>query len=238
VNRWEWIGARPEGPRRGRWTQAELAHLKDWYGLRDVETLARELGRKPESVRRQAALLFRGAPRKGPWSAAEVEELRRYLGLATPAVIGAVLGRDEGSVRAQIAELGRVQRAGPWTHAEKQRLKKLYGRRGDEDLALIFGRPVESVRAAARALHLAKDKAFLKRRSPTESVRMPRWSAAELELLRRRYPTEPNLEIAKSLGKSIKSVVSKAHGLGLRKEAERLREMGRENIRLRYSERG
>jgi hypothetical protein len=32
----------------------------------------------------------------------------------------------------------------------------------------------------------------------------------------------------------VKSVVSKAHNLGLKKEAERLREMGRENVSLRY----
>jgi hypothetical protein len=32
----------------------------------------------------------------------------------------------------------------------------------------------------------------------------------------------------------VKSVVSKAHNLGLKKDRERLREMGRENVRLRY----
>ena len=34
----------------------------------------------------------------------------------------------------------------------------------------------------------------------------------------------------------MKSVVSKAHNLGLKKDRERLREMGRENVRLRYED--
>lgn len=240
MSRLEWDEPRePSGTgsgahRRGRWTQPELAYLKDWYGLRDVERLAKDLARRPESVRRQAAALFRTAARHGPWTAGEVEELKRYLGVASADVIAAVLGRDVGAVRTQILELGRIQHGGGWSRAEKQRLKRLYGARSDEDLALIFGRSVESVRGAARALHLAKDKAFLKRTRPAQTTRMPRWSEAELAELRRRYPTEPNLEIAKRLSKSIKSVVSKAHSLGLRKEPARLAEMGRENVRLRY----
>jgi DNA-binding NarL/FixJ family response regulator len=64
---------------------------------------------------------------------------------------------------------------------------------------------------------------------------MPRWNASELEVLRALYPTRSNLEIALELQRSVKSVVSKAHHLGLKKEIERLREMGRENVRLRYN---
>ena len=62
---------------------------------------------------------------------------------------------------------------------------------------------------------------------------MPRWTEAEVELLRKRYPTRSNLEVASELGRSVKSVVSKAHGLKLRKDEQRLREMGQENVTLR-----
>jgi hypothetical protein len=34
----------------------------------------------------------------------------------------------------------------------------------------------------------------------------------------------------------VKSVVSKAHHLGLKKSSERLRSMGRENVSLRYQD--
>ena len=53
-------------------------------------------------------------------------------------------------------------------------------------------------------------------------------------MLRRLYPEEPNLSIAQRLNRSVKSIVSKAHHLGLRKELERLQEMGRQNVSLRY----
>ena len=63
---------------------------------------------------------------------------------------------------------------------------------------------------------------------------MPRWRPEELELLRKKYDTESNLEISKKLGRSVKSVVSKAHHLGLKKSDDRLREMGRANVSVRY----
>jgi hypothetical protein len=65
---------------------------------------------------------------------------------------------------------------------------------------------------------------------------MPRWRNDELELLRRDYPVQSNLELARRLGRSVKSVVSKAHHLGLKKSSERLRSMGRENVSLRYQD--
>lgn len=232
MNRLPWGEPRPDGPRRGRWTQDEIAHLKDWYGLRDVEVLARELARKPESVRKQAQVVFRRASRAGPWTAAEVRELKRYLGLATHAVIAGILGRELDDVLAQIDSLGRIHHDGAWSRDDKSRFKQMYGSRSDEDLALILSRSVESVHQLAKELRLAKDKAFLKRNQQT--TRMPRWSADALQQLRERYPRESNIDIATSLGRSVKSIVSKAHQLGLKKKVERLREMGRENISLRY----
>jgi hypothetical protein len=82
---------------------------------------------------------------------------------------------------------------------------------------------------------LAKDKAFLRRVSGQEAAsRMPRWTPEDLELLARLYPTTSNLEIAKLLDRSVKSIVSKAHTEGLKKDPERLREMGRQNVSQRY----
>jgi hypothetical protein len=63
---------------------------------------------------------------------------------------------------------------------------------------------------------------------------MPRWRPDELEVLCEHYPNLPNLEVAHRLGRSVKSVVSKAHHMGLRKNTERLQAMGRENVALRY----
>ena len=88
-------------------------------------------------------------------------------------------------------------------------------------------------------LCLSKDKAFLRKVSGGKgSTRMPRWTGAELEVLHDLYPRQSNLEIAKKLNRSVKSVVSKAHHLGLKKDPARLKEMGQENVRLRYDRQG
>ncbi len=172
----------------------------------------------------------------GPWTAAEVENLKRYLGATTPEIIARVLGRDIDQVEERILELGRIRTDGSWTREEIVELKRIYGTRTDEDLSRIFGRNVAAIQKAADEHALAKDKAFVRRLNGEASTRMPRWSSAELELLRREYASQPNLEIARKLNRSVKSIVSKAHNLGLKKSPHRLRQMGRENVSLRYHE--
>ena len=177
-------------PRRGRWSQQEIARLRELYGLRDDAAIARELNRPVASVRKMAREVFRGKRRTGPWTADEVESLKLYLGATSEEVIAQVLGRSVGAVRSQ-----------------------------------------------AERLSMSKDKAFLRKLNQGKSsVRMPRWTDEELATLERMYPDHPNLEIARLLGRSVKSVVSKAHNLGLKKSPKRLRNMGRENVSLRYDE--
>ena len=73
------------------------------------------------------------------------------------------------------------------------------------------------------------------KKSKTKSFRVrPRWTKAEVALLRRLYRTHSNAEIAGILGRKVSSVVFKGHRLGLSKGARRLREMGQENIRHRW----
>lgn len=233
-----WGGEKPSGPRRGRWSADEIARFRQLYGLRDDAAVARELNRSVASVRNMAKSVFRGDPHSGPWSAAEVEDLKRYLGATTPDVIATILGRTKRDVLARIADLKRVHKTGPWTQDDINDFKRLYGTRKDEDLALIFGRKVDSIRAQAAQLCIAKDKAFLRKQSGgRRATRMPRWRAEELALLKELYPTHSNLAIAQRLERSVKSVVSKAHNLGLKKDSSRLRQMGRENVGLRYGKR-
>lgn len=226
----------PKGatPKRGRWSQAEIARLKEYYGLRDLATIARDLNRPIPSVRRMAADVFRQERRTGPWSADEVQRLKRYLGRTDEATIALILARTEEEVRQRIAELDRVQTRARWTRPEVSEFKKIYGTRTDEDLARVFGRPVEAISQLASELKLAKDKGFLRKLNGASATKMPRWTDEELALLEELYPKLSNLEIATQLARSVKSVVSKAHNMGLRKDPARLREMGRENVSLRY----
>jgi hypothetical protein len=221
--------------RRGRLTDADLAFVKRHFGLRPETWIASELGRTVEQVRAAALEIFQNKARRGPWAEEEVEKLKEYIGAAEPETIARVLGRPAADVERQIGRLAAVRRTGRWTSDEIQRLKRLFGTRTDEDLARILGRPVEAIRRQAAKLALAKDKAFVRRLEGAPATRMPRWSKEQLELLARLYPTHANLEIARTLERSVKSVVSKAHQLGLEKSPVRLREMGRENVRRRYA---
>ena len=226
----------PRKTRKGRWSAAEVARLKDMYGLREDEAIARELQRSPSSVRKMAETLFRTAERTGPWTAGDVENLKRYLGATTPEVIARILGRTAVEVQEKIFELGRVRGTDHWRREEVARFKRIYGARSDEDLAKIFSKSIESVERLAKHHRLAKDKAFLKKLNGQGTTRMPRWTAEELETLRELYATTANLEIADRLNRSVKSIVSKAHHIGLKKDLDRLRQMGRENVSLRYGD--
>ena len=66
----------------------------------------------------------------------------------------------------------------------------------------------------------------------------PRWTKAEVAVLKRLYKTHSNAAIAELLGRKVSSVVFKGHRLGLSKGMKRLKEMGRENIGRRWNRRG
>jgi len=225
----------PTRAKRGRWSKAELERLREIYGLRDDETIAREMRRPLDSVVRMAKNLFPARAREGPWTASEVLELKRYLGATTPEVIARILGRSVEEVRSQIFDLGRIRREGPWGREEIGRFKLIFGTRTDDDLARIFGRSVEEIHRLAREHGLCKDKAFTRKLQGQGATRMPRWGPEELEILRANYAERSNLELARMLGRSVKSVISRAHRIGLRKSADRLHEMGQANVRVRFS---
>jgi len=73
--------------------------------------------------------------------------------------------------------------------------------------------------------------------SRARSRKRPRWTREEVDVLRRLYRTRSNLEIARRLRRTLSSVVFKGFHLGLSKGMNRLREMGRENIRQRWHSR-
>ena len=101
---------RSSAPRRGRWSQAEQARLRELYGLRDDASIARELKRPVSSVRRMAEKLFPATTKSGPWTAREALELKRYLGATSPEVIARILGRSVQEINSRIIELGRIKR--------------------------------------------------------------------------------------------------------------------------------
>lgn len=221
--------------RQGPWSHRELEIIHQFYGKISEQALARRLNRPLASLRTRLKRSYDALPlRTGPWQPSELAELKELLGLAEPQVMARRLRRTPGEVELRIRLLQGEVREHPWTSEERQRLKRDYGSRPDRDLSLILGQPVAAIRRMAEELRLAKDKTFLHRAEGVEHVRMPRWTEEQVTLLRELYPSRGNEEIARILGRSAKSVVSKANDLELKKSRERLREMGRENVRIRH----
>ncbi len=225
---------RGNGRRKGPWSQAEIEKLKLRYGLHSDARISRDLNRSVESVRRMAKRVFSGELRVGPWAAPEVQALKNYIGAARIDVIAQILRRTPTEIRRKVEELQGQTASGPWTSGDVQQLKRLYGTRSNADLAVILGRPESDIEIKASEICLAKDKGYQRRHGDKATTRMPRWTADEVALLKEVYPERSNLDIARLLNRSQKSVVSKAHDLGLKKTSKRLRDMGRENVSLRY----
>ncbi len=183
-----------------------------------------------------AETMFPPGDKEGPWEAGEAQRLKRYLGVCDVDTIARIFGRTSACVENHLESLDENQVERPWSQEELSDLKRLHGTRTNRDIARVFRRPVESVTAKAAELCLAKDKAFVRKIADRNATptRMPRWSAAEIELLKELYAQNSNLDIAQNLQRSVKSVVSKAHSLGLRKDHSRLVEMGIKNVSLRY----
>ena len=226
----------PTDPAQDRpWSESELDALRASFGQKEQSFLARELGRPVEEIRAKAEEILCREAVSGPWSPEDVETLRRYLGGVETSLLARMLGRTAEDLETKLVELATTLEDRPLSGPELILFKRQFGTRSDEDLAIIYGRTLERVRAEAARLCLSKDKAYMRRKtSGNERTRMPRWTEPELQILRQLYPAESNLQIAQQLGRSVKSVVSKAHNLGLKKDKARLEEMGRQNVRLRY----
>lgn len=105
-------------------------------------------------------------------------------------------------------------------------LRRNFGSWSDENLAARLKCTVEEIAAAGTSLRLAKNKKLFERA-------VPRWTAAELARLRELYPATSNLELARTFGRSVKSITAKAARIKLKKGRERKARMGAENVRLR-----
>lgn len=111
-----------------------------------------------------------------------------------------------------------------WSPEDVKALRATYSVTPDKALARTFRCSIDEIAATAKRLALAKDK----RAFPGET-KMPRWTDEEERLMRGLYPTTPSVEIARKLGRSLKSVNGKALKMGLAKTDGRIAEMGAQN---------
>lgn len=219
--------------KRGNWSTHELERLRALYPRSKEENVARLLRRSVSSVNRKAREIFSSPQVERTWTAGDDLRLRQGYGVLAPGVLCLVLGRPSSDVEARIELFKGRLRSGKWSRMEFGLLKKIYGSRSDEDLVVCLSRALDDVREVAEALRLSKDKGFLAC-SETQKQSMPRWGADDMALLRADYAQLTNLELARRLNRSVASVANKANQLGLKKDAEVLREMGRRNVATRY----
>lgn len=250
--------------RRGRWSDYDTRWLENCYGGCSEAALVQRFRRPIRSIHRRATEIFsiKKSRAGAAWEAAEDERLKMCLGVSPIPTIARVLRRDEPDVRGRISALALSIRSGALTGAECARLKQIYGTRDNEMIAVILGREIDEICKSAGELALAKDKAYLKKQSSANGHHatarretngaahaddknnkngtpgMPRWTDDKIAVLREIYPNNSNVDVAKMLGKSSKSIMSKAHDLDIKKSAEFLAKMGRINVGKRYESNG
>lgn len=103
-----------------------------------------------------------------------------------------------------------------WTPDQVRQLRKHYGSETDEEVARRLKRPIAAVTRKARELALAKNKHVFQ-----GAMKMPRWTKADLEQLRKLYPTMPAIDVARAMGRSAKSIQAKALKIGIAKNRPR-----------------
>lgn len=215
---------------RGSWSSPELMRLRELFPRTTTERVARLLGRSVEAVIRRAQQMFCRETQTGQWTVGDDDLLRRGHGVHDVATLAMIVARTPQDVISRLEEFRAELRSGRWNDDEVALLKDLYGTRSADELATCLSRSTADIAAKAVELCLAKDKAA---RLPGDTIRMPRWTAAEIARLRELYSNQENVEIARQLGRSVASVANKACQLGLGKGRPALRRMGRANLARR-----
>ena len=101
--------------------------------------------------------------------------------------------------------------AGPWSKDEIKLLKKLYPISSIQEILDKTGRSLPSVRYRAFRLGIKSNRA---------RQILADWTADEIKLLKKLYPTTKNNEIATRLGRPVRSVRTKAFLLDLKKKTK------------------
>ena len=222
----------------GQWAQPDIGSLTRMYGSVKLTEIARKIGRPLASVNKMVAKLFPESTEKSntPWGALDVARLKKLYGsVGTVDQWARIFKRPVSEIERKIKSFETEVKERPWTRESLATIKKFYGSRTNIDLELILGMPAKQIEEKAAELSMAKDKKFSSSTIGTSAgTRMPRWTAEDVETLKRMHGTASNGEIAQHLGRTTKSITSKANALGLYKTAEHLRQMGRDNVDWRY----
>jgi len=204
-----------------KWSARELALLKKLYPhCKRTLDVARQLGRPLTTVRQKAYDLGIKTEKYRPWSADELELLRELYQVKGLKELAEQLGRSPGAVegRAYVMGLLKESRHRVWSNEENKLLKKMFPKNTMRAIVDKLGRPFYSVEKRARELGLRKRPSY---------HHCPRWSAKEIQLLKKLYPHRNSQEVADKIGRSVGMVRARACKLGLKKSKKFLKSLGR-----------
>jgi RNA polymerase sigma factor FliA len=172
-------GATPtvaEAPEWDGWMTAEDETLRELWGRREPNEIARKLGRTAATVKERAAALQLGGgsrfgamppvdPRSTWWTPEEDAQLQRHWGTLPSAEIAALTGRNRQAVHRRAKALGlekaSVVAVNPrrrWTPQEDEQLRALHGTVSRREVALKLNRSVGSISCRVEALRLNEER--------------------------------------------------------------------------------
>ena len=203
------------------WTAKELALLKKLYPhCKCPLDVAKQLGRPLTTVRQKAYDLGIKMEKSRMWSAVELKLLRELYPVQSLKELAEQLGRSPEAVRVRARAMGLWKESGRkvWSNEDDKLLKKMYPKNTMQAISDKLGWSLSSVQNRARELGL--------RKRPSYS-HYPRWSAKEIELLKKLYPHRNSQEVADKIGRSVGMVRARACKLGLKKSKKFLKTLGR-----------
>lgn len=190
------------------WTNHEIDILKKRYPENTCAKVAKELGRTSKAVRIKARRLGLSANQsKNLWTAEDDAFIKKYYSKWPIEKIAKKLGRTPLRVqrRAWKKHLTGSTRTKQrfWTKQEIRKLEYFLSLRySREEIATKLGRSIESVGGKIKRLGLKKSLI---------------WTNRNIAILKKYFPIESNVSVAKRLGVEAATVRYKAIELGLRK---------------------
>lgn len=204
---------------RNRWTDREIALLKELYPVKRRAEIAQQLGRSRRGIDKMVATLklphLMSSPfRKSSWSAADDAFLAEHITKWPIEKIAEKSGRTPTIVQRRAwkkhflknSPNQPLSKPRPWTRQDVLQLQHLLPSCSNEEIAERLERGVESVIAKRKRLGL-------KRPSP--------WTEKNIAILKKYFPFETNVKVGKRLGKDPGLVRLKAIELGLKKSVYR-----------------
>jgi len=196
-----------------KWSDAEIDTLKKLYPEKSKKDIAEKLGRSPRAVEIMARRLklITCISEKNLWTTEEEEFLKKHIAIWPIEKIAQKFGRTANAVQRRAWDNHFTKNCRNkhytqdkfWTRQETRQLEYFLGQRLKmKDIAAKLGRSTKSVKAKAKRLRLKKP-----------SV----WTTKNLALLKKYFPFETNVNVAKRIGTNPSSLMLKVIELGLKK---------------------